>query len=254
LIEELLQQGLFPTPVLLAALPVVVAIILQWLTQHSPLAKRFQARAGVVAPFCVLIGLLFVLFTALLAQDIWNPARKQNLQVSQQREAAVLQNLQQLATALGSNGEQMRESIQQYIEAILMEKQALQKHQALTGDAQQALQQLVTAILNPPFSSRPHLEAAQTAMLENYRELQTARTVRMHTEAYVVDIYKWSAVIVLGLLTQLALALVHIEARRAQAAALTIFTLALIVTLLVLALAERLPAEPALIPLSLIGQ
>lgn len=85
-------------------------------------------------------------------------------------------------------------------------------------EADQALQSLVSSILD--LNSGPtDLAAAQNAMLAEYDEIWSARGVRRQIATTHSDPEKWLAVVILGLLTQVALALNHVGKPQPLAAA-----------------------------------
>ena len=67
----------------------------------------------------------------------------------------------------------------------------------------------------------------------------TARTDRLSLSSDQTNDLKWISVLVLGLMTQVALGLVHLEKPRALLAALTVFSTAAVVALGLIALQEH---------------
>ena len=218
----------------LSAIPVVFAVVLQWVTQHSPLAGYFQSFIGVVAPFFVSVGILFALFATFLGADIWQRVQASNH--SLEHEAGAIQSLRQIASTQGPKGAGIEESLLTYIKTSIAEEwvaEGTDRSEAVDN----ALEKLVTAILDPALSTDDH-RTAQVAMLESYRDIRRARAERFHVVESHSDPYKWIAVILLGLLTQIAIAMIHLDNSRAQGAAVTVFTIAFVVTLSVLAAHE----------------
>ncbi len=56
---------------LFAAIPVVTAVALHWLSQHSPLTPALASYSGVVPPFFVSVALMFGLLAPFLAAETW---------------------------------------------------------------------------------------------------------------------------------------------------------------------------------------
>lgn len=229
--------------VALCSIPVVFAVLLQWVTQHSPLAGFFQSLVGIVAPFFVSVGILFALFATFLGADIWN--RVQASHHSLEHEAGAIQSLRQIAMTQGTKGAGIEDSLQQYVEISLTEEW-IKEETGRSAAVDNALEKLVAAILDPALSADTH-RTAQAAMLDSYRDIRRARAERFHVLDSHSDPSKWAAVLLLGLLTQVAIALIHISNRRAQCAALVVFTTAFVITLAVLISHESPLADHALI-------
>lgn len=83
----------------------------------------------------------------------------------------------------------------------------------------------------------------QRTMLDMVLQTRAAHEDRLALSDDRTAVTKWGAVLLLALLTQLALAVVHLERPRPQAAALVIFTLAAVSLLGMLAIHEA-PFEP----------
>ncbi len=225
----------------LCAIPVVFAVVLQWVTQHSPFAAFFQSYSGVVAPFFVSVGILFALFATFLGADIWQRVQASNH--SLEHEAGAIQSLRQIASTQGPQGAGIEESLRNYIKTSVAEEWDAAES-ARSEAVDKALEKLVTAILDPALSSDDH-RTAQVAMLESYRDIRRARAERFHVVESHSDPYKWTAVILLGLLTQVAIAMIHFENSKAQGAATLVFTIAFVITLSVLAAHESPLADLA---------
>ena len=240
--QALLELDLHWRILALCSIPVFFAIVLQWVTQHSPITGFFRSYVGIVGPYFVSVGMLFALFATFLGADIWSRVQASNH--SLEHEAGALQSLRQIASTQGSSGATIEKSLGQYIETRLSHEWASEK-KGRSESVDDALKQLVSAILDPVLSSDAH-RTAQAAMLESYRDIRLARAERLHVAGSHSDPYKWTAVILLGLLTQVAVAMVHFDNRKAQGAAVAVFTMAFVVTLTVLVAHESPLADVAL--------
>lgn len=77
------------------------------------------------------------------------------------------------------------------------------------------------------------------ALLNGVARIGSARSDRLALAEDRTNHLKWLTVILLGVITQIAVAVVHLDKPRAQAAALTIFSFAVIVTLTLIAAQEQ---------------
>ena len=76
--QALLELELHWRILALCSIPVSFAIVLQWVTQDSPIAGFFQSYIGIVGPYFVSVGVLFALFATFLGADIWSRVQASN--------------------------------------------------------------------------------------------------------------------------------------------------------------------------------
>ena len=85
-------------------------------------------------------------------------------------------------------------------------------------------------------------------MLEMVLRIRTAHEDRVVLSTDRTAFGKWAAVLLLALITQLAIATVHLESARPQTLALSIFTLAAVLILGLLAVYESPFDPPVFVP------
>jgi len=231
--------------VLFLAIPLATAAVLQWISQHSPLAPYLKSYGGVVGPFFVSVGLLFALFATFLAADIWDRINVSNR--SLELEVSALQSLRQLSSAIGETGETIDAAVSDYVNMTLNEEwnDGGRERSKAVDDA---LGRLASAIIDPRIADVAGT-AAQSALLTCFHELREARATRFHIATTHSDPYKWATVILLGVLTQIALVFCHIGDRKAQAVALLLFSTGFAITLIALGVHERPLNDPELVSL-----
>ena len=238
LLHRSISRGDMTDYLLIALLPAVTAVLVQWLTQHSPLSPRIWTYTGIAAPFFVAIAILFALFANFLVNDVWVRAteRKVALEQSLEREIGALQSMRKLSTGLGSSGDAVKAAVDDYLSVSLGEAVAIERGRDAAIDNK--LQQIVSAVLAlQPESSGT--KVAQTVMLQSFGELELARAERKPISVRGTDPSKWFTVIALGVLTQVAIAFAHLDKKKAQAAALFLFTLSFVLVLIVIRFSER---------------
>jgi hypothetical protein len=96
--------------------------------------------------------------------------------------------------------------------------------------------------------------AVERTMLDMALRIRAAHEERVVLSSDRTVGAKWAAVLLLALITQLALAVVHLEKERAQFAALFIFTLAAVSVLGLLAVHEAPFEPPVFVPPGPIGE
>ena len=153
----------------------------------------------------------------------------------------------QIADSLGPEGEPIRRDVRRYVHETLDEELSSRGH-VRSAVADLALERLVHAILDLPENGRKS-NVVQQALMSDYNKVWDARATRRHIADTHSDPYKWFAVIFLGVLTQVALALGHADKPRPMAASLLIFSLGFLAVLVALVMHERPLADPELVSL-----
>jgi predicted PurR-regulated permease PerM len=223
-------------------IPFLFAALLFWMSVRSPIASWCEGFGGLVAPFFASVSLIFAVFAAFLGSDIWQRVEASSTSLEQEFSAA--HSIAHIASALGADGDTVLNNVRRYTQLTLEKEVSIAGRQRST-EADQALQDLVKSILDLS-SNRTDVAAAQNAMLAEYEDIWNARSARRQLAATHSDPEKWLAVVILGLLTQLALALNHVGKPQPLAAALLIFTLAFVTVLVTLVLHERPLLAPSL--------
>ena len=222
-----------------AALPIASAILLHFTTQHSRLTPLLRTYGGVVGPFFVSVAILFGLFSTFLAADVWERVNDGNHSLEQ--EVSAIWTIRQIAEGLDDEGQTINRAIIAYTEAVLNEEWS-DRESSTSSEANLTLNELVHAIL-----ALEDQDAAQGALLQSFHEIRQARATRYHIASSQSDPYKWTTVILLGIMTQIALIACHINDAKAQSAALAIFTIAFVFTLVALGIHEKPLADPELV-------
>jgi hypothetical protein len=242
-----MMQGLFaawlawPVPALFASLFVVylgAAAFIVWLSFRSGLSRHIQSLRGVVAPFFTSTALIFGLLIAFLSSDIWE--RNKQAETIVFTESDTLIGLYSLTAASVTDNAALRAAIRTYVSAVIEDewpRMALQERSPRT-DA--ALNALLREVAKPTSAIDPSVQRTMLDMVLRVRRAHEDRLVLSNDRTVVT---KWAAVMLLAFITQIAIAVVHLERPRPQAAALVIFTVAAVLLLGLLAIHEA-PFEP----------
>lgn len=194
----------------------------QWLLTRSRWAGWIGTLGGVVPPFINIVGVLFGLTLAFLANDTWSAHDRAVNAVH--READALRGLKVLAAhlpsphagrvtaltdayALGSGGEW----------ALLAQRRA-------DPVVTQRADALLSALADADLSQRADPTLRQL-LLSKAGEVREQRELRVALSQTHVNPLKWMGMAFLGLLTLLSVAAVHIGHPRAAATALALFAL-----------------------------
>ena len=230
-----------PIPVIFASLfafYLATAALLVWLSFRSRLSGRVQSFKGVVAPFFGSVGIIFGLLIAFLSNDIWERNKQAERVVDTESDTLVA--LYSLGMASGSDSKALRSSIRSYASAVVEDEWPRLKTQERSNKTDAALDALLREVALRGTSKDP---SVQRTMLDMVLKIRAAHEDRLELANDRTAATKWGAVLLLALITQLAIAVVHLEKPRPQAAALFIFTLAAVSLLSLLAIHEA-PFEP----------
>jgi hypothetical protein len=214
------------------------AALITWLCFFSPLRERIQGFKGVVAPFFSSTAVIFGLLIAFLANDIWDRNKQAERIVAIESETLI--SLFSLSAASGGDNQRLRAAIRAYVDAVVQDewpRLARQQRSSRTDTAVNALLQEVAQPGNAKDAS------VQRTMLDMVLKVHAAHEDRIALAFDRTVVTKWLAVLLLALITQISIAVVHLEKPRPQVAALVIFTLAAVLLLGLLAIHEA-PFEP----------
>jgi hypothetical protein len=229
---ELPSFGVFAT---LALLYYGMAILLVVLTFRSPLSSPVKSLGGLVAPFFSSVALLFGLLTGFLANDIGDRNRQAVRAV--QTEAGELRNVYTLSVASATDMGAIRTSLKAYVESTIHDEWPSLIHGETSPRTDAAYDNMLREISDPAIT-RDASAAVHAALLAAAVRAGTARNDRHSLSADHTNTLKWASVLLLGIITQIALALVHLERPRAMFTALIVFGSAAVVALGLIAMQE----------------
>ena len=235
-----------PVPLLFATLfafYVASALLLAWLTFRSRLSGRIQGLKGVVAPFFASTATIFALLIGFLSNDIWD-RNKQAARVVL-TESDTLVALYRLGAASGSDTKGLRVAIRNYVTAVVEDEWPRLADQKRSPEADGALNALLREVALPVQLKDAVIQRTMLDMVLRIRAAHEDRVVLSNDRTLVT---KWAAVMLLALITQVAIAIVHLEKPQPQLAALLIFTFAAVSLLGLLAVHEAPFEPPVFIP------
>lgn len=241
------MQGLFKAwlawPVVavfasLFAVYMIAAALMVWLSFRSRLAPCVQSFRGVVPPFFGSTAIIFGVLIAFLSNDIWDRNKQAERVVFTESDTLIA--LYSLSAASAGNSAGLRAAIRTYASAVVEEEwpQLAEEERSPRTDA--ALNALLREVAKPGGG----IDASvQRTMLDMVLRVRAAHEDRIALSNDRTVVTKWAAVLLLAFLTQVSIAVVHLEKPRPQVAALLIFTVAAVLLLGLLAIHEA-PFEP----------
>jgi hypothetical protein len=214
----------------------VIAAAIVWLTHLSPARPFFASCVGIAGPFFASVAVLFSLFAAFLANDVQN--RTARAQAAVLHEAEGVRTILRLSEALGEASVPARIAAIEYARWVLATELPAMRNAGRTPEDLSAVRNLSLAVLAPSAAvSAP--EAAQEAMMDGLVAIRQARLERTTLAGGESAPLNWLATLILGVLTQIAIAVVQLDRLRPQALALFVFTAAFAATVAIVGLGER---------------
>lgn len=207
--------------VALVGTAMAVALIV-WLIRHSPWKSRLRELRGVAPPFINILGVLFGLTLAFIANDTWSAHDKATGAVY--READALRSLMllggQLEEPLRSD---LRATLGRYAQASSDEWASLAQRRS-SAHADEQAKALLLALTDRRIAEQLG-PVVHGLMLTQVSDIRHDRDLRIALSQMHVNPLKWLGMAFLGLLTLFSIAMVHIENPRAAYVSIALFAL-----------------------------
>jgi hypothetical protein len=210
-------------------IPSLVAVLICALEVRGPLAAAIQASTGLVAAYLTSIAVLFGLFAALLANDVWDKDTVARKLV--QAEGDAVQLIAHLAKANGLQTVVMPK-LRDYVDKASREDPYSTTIEGALGETGKAYQTLLDSVVQAERLD----PSSRSALLSSVQQLLHAHNQRLHIANDATSTIKWLSVLVLGALTQIALMLVHVENRHAMRISVGLFRIAFTFCLVIIAM------------------
>lgn len=230
---DLPSAGVFAV---LIGLYTAVALAIAWASYSQPLGRAVQRLDGVVAPFFTAIAILFALMTGFLANDIGD--RNRHAARAVQTETAELRNVFTLSVASASDMRDIRDAWSAYVKAVIADDWPAMESGGYAVSAGTAYDELLREVSDPNIGTAAG-SAVQSALLNAAVRVGTARSERVALASDRTNDLKWMMVLLLGVMTLIAIGVVHLQRPKAQLAALVIFATSTVITLGLIGLQER---------------
>jgi hypothetical protein len=195
-----------------------------WVTLASRFAAPLRSYRGIVPPFLNVIGLLFGLTLAFLANDTWNAHDRAIGAVFQ--EADGLRSMMALARHLPPDLRAKIDGAVKDYARLTVEDEWPQL--ARRQSSRQAAEQLDTilGVLSGADVVKSLSPAVHSVMLHEAIRVRTTRDLRISLSQTHVNPLKWLGMAFLGFLTIISIAMVHVDQTRAEILAVMLFAAA----------------------------
>lgn len=212
-----------------------LCVAISFLQRWRPVVTTFQ---GIVGPFFVPITGLFALMVAFLGNGAHETLRDASSAVLRERDGAV--EIMQIARALPPDSPAARLTglTRDYLRSVVDSEWELPRGHIGSPETEAAMQRLRAVAIDPAIE-RQFGAALQRELIDAVAEIGRGRLARLAVSNAVTDELRWIGVLLIGVLSQMAIAAVHLEKRRPQVLALVLATLAAAASLGVIAMSER---------------
>ena len=211
----------------------IYAVVVSLATRER--ASTFKAVSpGMLPP----LGILFALFVAFTASEVWGNIERANTAVD--REASAAKSVLVLAASFPGEPEaRLRALIHRYIEKAATEEWPSMAHQySELSVTPPALAEALAAILAlTPHS--PGQEIAQHALSDAISNVFDARRQRIMISRSHVNLLKWACLFVQAISVLIAVAMVHIDNGRTIAITMGLFASGVAVSFLLILAYDR---------------
>lgn len=204
----------------------VAGVLLHWLQCRSPLRHAMKASMLTAASF-VAVSTLFALFAGfLLAQVV---SQKSTALRAVQTESAALQTLA-IDSAASQGGEAIRAAISDYTRSVVTDEWPRMLNESGSDKTQAALFALIRTVRDGGGGGPVH-----TQMLTLAQKVADARAERIAIVSNHLQQFAWSALFLLGFVTQFGLGMAHVDRPGANATSIAFFSVGAVVALWLIA-------------------
>lgn len=210
------------------------AYFIYWLCVHSFIKHHIATYKGVVAPFFVFASTIFALTVALLGNDVWLNHRI-NIDAARQ-EGRMLINFSEIALASpGVDSKKILEAQKRYVESAINVEWPLLAERKASPQTQQAFSNLLRETLRAA-ADKNNASAIQSELVKSIDVLTNARTNRIQVRDGYSEGTRWICVFLLGFMSLVAVASVHLDQPKALALSLAIAASVVSIVLILVAL------------------
>ena len=199
-------------------------IVLLWLSQRSKYAEFIRSYRGIAPNFLSVMGVLFALNLAFLANDTWSAHDRACHAVFQ--EAGSLRSILALADHLPDpSWSKVDQAVRKYAHLTVTADWPMLALRQSSAAAADDLQLLLVLLSSDEVASVLNT-SVQSLMLQQAVQVRSMRDLRIALSYTHVNPLKWLGMAFLGFLTMISIAMVHVDRSRAELLAILLFAAA----------------------------
>ncbi len=216
-------------------------VLFELICRSGHVRDSLSGTNAVVPPFIAVIAVIFALFSAANASDIWTRSRA--LRLSTEQEASTARSIVKFTENVGKAADQLHRALFVYLDAaVTVEKKWLETGEGREQPAQDAADALVREATL--FAMSDAAPALKSLIITRVDELEKARVERLTRFEEHEALQHWLALMVLAMFTQLSVSLVHVGKPVAGIVSQTLFTVSVLAALVYLAVADGTLGPP----------
>ncbi|WP_338467741.1 hypothetical protein RXV95_04085 [Novosphingobium sp. ZN18A2] len=197
-------------------------VVLAWAMTLPAWTGLVPAMQQIASPFLNILGVLFGLTLAFLANDTWSAHTQARNAVL--READAIRGLEILLRKAGESGRGLRAAVHLYAAAAAGEWRALARCET-SGEAANAADLMLDRSADPDLADTAG-PVVHKAILDLIGEIRSNRWLRVGLSRAHINPLKWLSMAFLGFLTLLSIAVIHAGAPMAALIGMGLFGLA----------------------------
>ena len=207
---------------IITAIPLVTGFI-SVLLVSSLLGTRFEVK-GIVAPYFMSVAIMFALFASLMVEDTWMEISRANNLIMKQINS--LKAIESLGQSLPQGNTELKGLTKKYVLQDIKANQQLNIERTFSLRELPALFELQNYVLNDESDSL----LLKSRLFLHIDELRDLRLERLELKETHSGHLKLTILLLLGVLTQLAIAMCHSGDRTASNYTVGLFTVAFVIT------------------------
>jgi hypothetical protein len=233
-IEIWLDSPVWVMLLTLALFHAVTAGLLYWLSFHGRPRTWIARFRDVEGPVFGAAALLFAMLTGFVASDVWHRNDEAFKLVA--NEGAALDSIGDVARAAGVSNAALAARIRDYARVVVAEEWPSMGAGKAAPHAEESVLALLREVLEPRYAAAGPL--VQSTLFQQVINVRSLRSQRIVISSERTDEFKWAGVLALSVLTQIALALMHLDKPKPMLATLAVFSMASFVGLGLVAVQE----------------
>jgi hypothetical protein len=221
---------------------VAMGILLEWACRSRLVREALSGPNAVVPPFIAVVAVIFALFAAANASDIWGRSRA--LRLSTEAEATTARSIVKFTENVGGEAQRLRRALYDYLDAaVTIERNWMETGEGIAQPAQGAADALIEEATHFATTSNA-APSLKSLIVTRVDELRSARAERLTRFGETGALLHWLGLMTLAMITQISISLVHVGKPVASVTSQVVFTVSVVIAFVYLAVADGIIGPP----------